>query len=51
MFTAWGSQTPFRQIGHKGTTNNAHTQAKREFYKKYNLHQPYKLPFNYALII
>ena len=30
MFTAWGSQTPFRQIGHKGTTKNAHTQVKRE---------------------
>ena len=28
MFTAWGSQTPFCQIGHKGTTKNAHTQTK-----------------------
>ena len=29
MFTAWGGQMPFRQIGHKGTTKNAHTQEKR----------------------
>lgn len=26
MFTAWGSQTPFRQIGHKGTTKFASVQ-------------------------
>ena len=34
MFTAWGSQTPFRQIGHKGTTKNAYVQVKRGIYKK-----------------
>ena len=34
MFTAWGSQMPFRQIGYKGTTNNAYVQEKRGIYKK-----------------
>ena len=34
MFTAWGSQTPFRQIGCKGTTKNAHTQVKRAIFSK-----------------
>jgi len=42
MFTAWGSQTPFRQIGYKGTKNNANTQTKLilflgEFHSKYPL--------------
>ena len=26
MFTAWGSQTPFRQIGHKGSKKKTHMQ-------------------------
>ena len=30
MFTAWGSQTPVRQIGYKGTTKNAYTQKKSQ---------------------
>ena len=44
MFTAWGSQTPFRQIGHKGTTKNAHVQEKmlkvyfQSFFKAHEIH-------------
>ena len=29
MFTAWDSQTPFRQIGYKGTEKYAQIQGKR----------------------
>jgi hypothetical protein len=35
MFTAWGSQTPFRQIEYKGTTNNAHVQVKGQIFSKF----------------
>ena len=31
MFTAWGGQMPFRQIGDKGTKKNAHTQERSAF--------------------
>ena len=32
MFTAWGGQMPFRQIGDKGTKKNAHMQKKALFF-------------------
>ena len=34
MFTAQNAQMFFHQIGHKGTTKNAHTQVKRAIFSK-----------------